>query len=494
VELFSQSGDLVGEPRPITHPVKFYEKGERPLEIVSSPQWYVRTIAMRERLLALGSELRWHPDFMRGRFESWVEGLNGDWNISRQRFFGIPFPVWYPVGSDGTIDGAHPILADEERLPVDPSVDAPEGYSPDQRGVPGGFVGDPDVMDTWATSSMSPQVAGRWEEDPDLFGRVFPMDLRPQAHDIIRTWLFSTVVRSELEHGELPWANAAISGWILDPDRKKMSKSKGNVVVPNDLLDRHGTDAVRYWAASARLGVDTIFDEQQMKIGRRLAIKILQATKFGVSRLGGAPPAGGGDAPRTPLDAAMLDRLAETVAEATESLESYEHARALERTERFFWTFCDDYLELVKGRAYRDGPGAVSARGALGSALSALLRLFAPYLPFATEEAWSWWHDTSVHLAPWPDASSLSVDADARGEVLDVAGTVLGEVRRAKTVAKRSMRWPVTRVTVRGDERSLALASLASDDLAEAANARSVELEQGGPDLDVEVVLAEEPE
>ncbi|MCU1495826.1 MAG: tRNA synthetase valyl/leucyl anticodon-binding protein [Acidimicrobiaceae bacterium] len=514
VELFAESGDLVGEPRLITHAVKFYEKGERPLEIVSSRQWYVRTMPMRERLLELGRELSWHPEFMRARYESWVEGLNGDWNISRQRFFGIPFPVWYRVDEHGAVDAGHPILASEDVLPVDPSVDVPPGYRSEQRGVAGGFVGDPDVMDTWATSSLTPQIAGGWEEDPDLFARVFPMDLRPQAHEIIRTWLFTTVVRSELEHGTLPWREAAISGWILDPDRKKMSKSKGNVVVPTELLEQHGTDAVRYWASSARLGVDTIFDEQQMKIGRRLAIKILQATKFAISRLEGqkGPESrptdvmsdrdpreaihtdgnrGAGAEMLTGLDASMLAGLAATVAEATTSLDGFEHARALERTERFFWAFCDDYLELVKGRAYRDGPGSDSARRALGLALDVMLRLFSPYLPFATEEAWSWWHDTSVHVATWPTAAELGVPEGARLELLEGVGSVLGEVRRAKTVAKRSMRWPVELITVYGPAAQLELVELGQGDLLEATNAARIELVPDEGEPRVTVVLAD---
>ncbi len=499
VELLTASGDLVGEPRPITHPVKFYEKGDRPLEIVTSRQWYIgnggRDDALRDRLLARGDELAWHPGHMVVRYRNWVGGLNGDWLISRQRFFGVPVPVWFRLDADGLPVYDEPLVPSEDRLPIDPSTDVPDGFDAAQRGEPGGFVGDPDIMDTWATSSLTPQIATQWEEDPDLFARTFPMDLRPQAHEIIRTWLFSTVVRSHLEHGQLPWANASISGWVLDPDRKKMSKSKGNVVTPMALLEQYGSDAVRYWAASGRPGTDTAFDEGQMKIGRRLSMKVLNASRFtlGVGD-DDAPPVDPSDIV-APLDRAMLAGLAELVDEATAAFERYDYARALERTETFFWAFCDDHLELVKPRAYdtADPAGAASARAALEVALSTLLRLFAPFLPFVTEEVWSWWQEGSIHLAPWPGADELrALAADADPLVAVVASEVLGEIRKAKTAAKRSLRAEVERVEVVDTEVRLAALAAAVDDVRLSGKVAELATAAGEPAISVTLAPAED--
>jgi valyl-tRNA synthetase len=489
VELLREAGELDGDPRPITHPVKFFEKGDRPLEIVTSRQWYVRNggrdTDLRDVLLQRGQDLSWHPRWMQSRYESWVQGLNGDWLISRQRFFGVPFPLWYPVLPDGSPDHDAPILPDEASLPIDPSSDVPPGYTADQRGVPGGFLGDPDVMDTWATSSLTPQIACGWEDDPDLFARTFPMDLRPQGPEIIRTWLFATLLRSHFEHDALPWSDTSINGWILDPDRKKMSKSKGNVVTPADVLDRHGADAVRYWAASARPGTDTALDEGQMKVGRRLAVKVLNASKFAL----GFPAADDGEVTE-PLDRALLARLAEVVDEATAAFDAYDYARALERAEAFFWTFCDDYIELVKGRAYGEGPAAASAGRALRLALDVLLRLFAPVLPFATEEVWSWWKEGSVHRQSWPDAAALRSAGGASGDpaLLTAAAEVLGAVRKAKSTAKVSMRAPVERMVVRARAERLALLGAAVEDLRNAGAVHELVMHEGEPD--VEVTLA----
>ena len=486
VELLRESGELIGEPRPIRHPVKFYEKGAHPLEIVTSRQWFIRTLDHREEFLERGRALRWHPPYMRARYESWVNGLNSDWLISRQRFFGVPFPVWYPLREDGSVDHNRLLLPDESRLPVDPSTDVPDGYSPEQRGRPGGFSEDPDVMDTWATSSLTPQIAGRWEDDPDLFGRVFPMDLRPQAHEIIRTWLFATVVRSHYEHGSLPWSDAAISGWVLDPDRKKMTKSKGNVVTPIGLLEQYGSDALRYWAASGRPGVDTAFDEGQMKVGRRLAIKLLNASKFVLSRLSGG--AAGGTV-TAPLDLAMVAGLGTLIDDSSAAFEGYDYARALERTESFFWNFCDDYLELVKSRAYgsHGEAEAASANAALTVALSVLLRLFAPVLPFVTEEVWSWWQEGSIHRAPWPSRAELP-DQEGDPLVLETAAAVLSEVRKAKTAAQASMRAEVRRAVVWDTAPRAAALSRAAADLREAGRIADLSLEEGAA-FSVEVEL-----
>ncbi|MFN8086126.1 MAG: valine--tRNA ligase [Microbacterium sp.] len=464
VELLEASGELLEVSKPFNHPVKFYEKGDRALEIVSTRQWYLRNgardEAFREKLIALGRGMDWHPDFMRVRYENWTNGLTGDWLISRQRFFGVPIPVWYPLDEHGERVEGGVITAEGAALPVDPTIDVPPGYTEDQRGVAGGFEGEKDIFDTWATSSLTPQLAGGWQPDDELWNLVAPFDVRPQGQDIIRTWLFSTMVRSALEDDRAPWTDASISGFIVDPDRKKMSKSKGNVVTPADILEQHGTDAVRYWSASSRLGADAAFDPQnptQVKIGRRLAIKVLNAAKFVLSF-----PVPEGARVTHALDAAMLATLDEVVRDATKAFEAYDHARALEVTESFFWTFCDDYLELVKERAYNQADaGQASAALALRLALSTLLRLLAPVLAFAAEEAWSWFEEGSIHTAAWP--TPLEIDGDPA--VLKAASEALIGIRRAKTEAKASQKTPVARLALTADPVTVDLIRRAEGDL-----------------------------
>ncbi len=489
VEMLRESGDLIGDPRPITHAVKFWENGKSPLEIVTTRQWFIK-FPPKDVLLERARQLQYHPGFMQVRHENWIEGLHGDWNITRQRFFGVPFPVWYPIDAQGEVDWNAPIAPDASRLPVDPSTDVPDGFSADQRNQPGGFIGDPDVMDTWATSSMSPEFVSGWERDADLFARVFPMDLRPQAHDIIRTWLFYTTVRAEIEFETLPFKHVAVSGFVNDPDRKKLSKSAGNS--PDDpflLAGQFGSDAIRYWAAGGRLGRDVDIDRNQFKIGRRLATKLLNASKFALS-FGEVDDAA---TISEPVDQALVAALARTVADATKAFEEYDYTRALDITETFFWSFCDDYLELVKTRAY-GGEGvrteaAASARRTLRTALSIQLRLFAPFLAYVTEEVWSWWQEGSIHRAAWPSADE--VDRSGDPVVLTTVAHVLGAIRRAKTEAKVGMKSPVQRVTFRGTAEEVAAVESARTDLMAAGVVAELDIAAGEASIEVELAASE---
>lgn len=475
VSALRESGDLVGEPIKTQRKANFYEKGDKPLEIVASRQWYIRNggrdKSLQPDFIERGKQIDFHPAFMRSRYTNWIEGLNGDWLISRQRFFGVPFPVWYPLDGEGEVDHTNPILAPEDSLPIDPTTDLPPGYTAEQRGAAGGFVGDPDVMDTWATSSLTPQIVTGWPvasnagegNDTELFEQLFPMDMRPQAHDIIRTWLFPTVVRSHYENGVAPWRHAAISGWILDPDRKKMSKSKGNAETPEDVLRQFGADAVRYWAASSRLGTDAAYDTSEMKVGRRLAMKVLNASKFALTM--GEVEGDLVSKVTDPLDQSVLAGLRQVVADSTAAYDNWDYTRSLELTETYFWTFCDDYIELVKDRAY-GGQGeqaAASARATLRLALDVQLRLLAPFLPYATEEVWSWWHDGSIHRASWPTIEELPELGNAA--VLTAVGQALAGVRRAKSDAKLGMRAEVTAMTLVGTETETANLRAAESDL-----------------------------
>ncbi len=499
VEIFAESADMHGKPRPITHPVKFFEKGDKPLEIVGSRQWYIRNggrdAELGAALIKRGSEIDWVPSYMQTRYRSWIEGLNGDWLISRQRFFGVPIPLWYPLDADGEPIHGQPIVPSADELPIDPCTDVPVGYDESQRGEPDGFVADPDVMDTWATSSLTPQIACGWRRDAELYASTFPMDVRPQGHDIIRTWLFSTVVRAHFDADTVPWRVAAISGWILDPDRKKMSKSKGNALVPTELLERYGADAVRYWAASGRPGTDTAFDEGQMKIGRRLAIKLLNASKFagGFATLDESTNANDSVTLNATThsvsispwlitattDKSMLARLADLIDAATEAFEAYDYARALERIEAFFWWFTDNYMELVKPRAYGEfGPDrAASAVQGLRLALSNIQRLFAPFLPFVAEEVWSWCNDGSIHVEAWPTPAPLRhVAGDIGADVCEVAAEALSAVRRTKSEARCRLRTPVPRAKFSGPSHRLSLLSSVIEDVKAAGVIESVEM------------------
>lgn len=450
VAMLRDEGCLSCEPRPITHMVKFYEKGNRPIEFVTSRQWFVQLQDKKDELLAAGRKIKWKPQHMQTRYEEWVKGLNQDWCISRQRFFGVPFPVWYKLDANGNPDYNNPIVADINQLPVDPMIDVPEGYTEAQRNQPNGFVGDKDVMDTWATSALTPQIALDHCPNHKL---SLPFDIRPQAHDIIRTWAFYTIAKALMHENTIPWNEALISGFILDPDRKKMSKSKGNVVTPQHLIDTYGADSVRYWAARARLGADTAFEEGVMAQGKKLVNKIFNASKFVFNIVSKSKLVGCNSYDefiKEPTDIAWQSKINSMLEQATRFLDVYDYAGALEVIEKRFWDFCDNYLEIVKKRAYSETD--CSAVASLMKTIDVFLKAFAPFCPFVTEEIYQarpWNVDVakSLHLVSWPKVSEQNA-TNFGEELYDYISEVTAGIRKAKTEANVSQRTAVKSVVV----------------------------------------------
>ena len=460
VQLRDPAGSATGrgaplqrEPEPIEHSVKFYEKGDRPLELVPTRQWFVRLLDKKAGLLAQGERIQWHPGFMHSRYRDWTEGLNSDWCISRQRYFGVPIPVWYRLDEQGNPDYREVLVAAADQMPVDPTTDPPDGFDASQRDVPGGFAAESDIFDTWFTSSLTPQIGSHWTLDADRHAKLFPADIRPQSHEIIRTWAFYTIAKAMLHENTAPWKHVVISGWVLDPDRKKMSKSVGNVLTPMPLIDKYTADGARYWSASARLGTDTAADEKVFKIGKRLATKLFNAGKFVLSQSGEVHPIA------NELDRAFAAKLRRLVERATGSFEAFNHAQALTDTETFFWThFTDTYLELAKARARGEaGVGAAdrgSAVATLRFGLSVLLRLFAPFLPYICEEVWSWAFaeetgHKSIHRASWPDIGEFSgIQEPASDASFDAAVACWHAINKSKADASVSMGREVDSLTI----------------------------------------------
>lgn len=490
LRLLQASGALV-ESKPITHAVKCAERSGAALEILPTFQWFVNVLEHKEALKHKSAACTWHPDWMRLRMDQWIDGLNWDWCISRQRYFGVPFPVWYSkrAGEEGRI-----LIASPEQLPVNPLVDLPEGYRREE------VEAEADVMDTWATSSVSPQlsskgIGGEFVLDAERHAKLYPADLRPQAHEIIRTWAFYTVVKSYLHADSIPWQNLMISGWCLAADKTKMSKSKGNVITPVELIEDKGTDAVRYWASTSRLGADTAFSEDLLKIGRKLVTKLWNASKFAalqLDKLEGTPTTAAGDAQNGKithaLDLWILTRLHRAIARATAEFDNYEYCNARGAAEDFFWNdFCDNYLELVKARAYgggREGDEAEALKKAQQSALYTLyhclngvLKLFAPIVPHITEELFSYIFEaeyaakSSIHArGMWPDAADYPCEAEPeRTGIATVA--VLNALRKAKSEKGVSIKYPLALVEIEGD---VALLAPAMDDLKSTANAAHI--------------------
>jgi valyl-tRNA synthetase len=481
---------LTEEPRPIEHPVKMYEKGDRPLEIIPTMQWFVKIMDLKEELLEQGRKIKWHPPHMRVRYEDWVKGLNQDWCVSRQRYFGVPIPVWYPLDAAGNPVYDKPILPADGQLPIDPQSRPAPGYEEFQRDKPHGFTGDPDVLDTWATSSMTPQIASHWADEPERHKKTFPMDIRPQGPEIIRTWAFYTIVKAYLHEKQIPWSNALINGWIMDPDRKKMSKSHGQAVTPEHLLVQFSSDGFRYWASKARLGVDTMYDEAMMANGKRLTTKLYNAVKFAAGHILNADRSQlTAKSITDPLDLSFAEHLKQVVQKTGRHFENFEYADALQETESFFWEkFCDNYLELIKVRAYQEGgsAGKLSALATLNFTLNAVLRLYAPFIPYFTEEAWSWLfaEDSgkikSVHTSDWPTQGEFrEISPAAGGDPFGAAMEVLSAVRKVKSEAKVSVKTPLKALKISGSSEDLKVLKLVWQDVLGTVGAQEAEALEG---------------
>jgi len=487
---------LIKEPERIEHPVKFYEKGDSPVELIPTRQWFIDILSSKEDLKAQGDKIQWHPNFMKTRYQHWVEGLNQDWCISRQRFFGVPFPVWYPIDDQGIVDYSSPIFATKEQCPVDPLTQCPKGYQPDQRDKPLGFTGDPDVMDTWATSSLTPQLVSHWGKDNSRHESIFPMDIRPQSHEIIRTWAFYTIVKAWIHEKSIPWKNVVISGWVLDPYRKKMSKSKGNVITPEYLMDQYSADAIRYWACKARLGTDTAFDEGVFSVGQKLTTKLFNAAKFVILQVSEIESLSIDNIVH-PLDCDWMESVYEAVDIVTDAYERFDYAMALDVTEQTFWTFCDHYIELVKGRAYReeDSKMRLSACATLLETLSILCRLFAPVVPFVTEEIWSWRFthlSHSIHKASWPSRPLADTAEIPRG-IFECAKVILNDIRARKTQAQKNMKFPVQQLEIRGNSIFQTQFKHAEGDIVRAGTVASTEfiLQESSEKPEIIITLAD---
>ncbi|MFH1788329.1 MAG: valine--tRNA ligase, partial [Candidatus Altiarchaeota archaeon] len=429
-----EDAKLLVKQEAITHSVNVHERCGTEVEYLKSKQWFIKYLDLKDEMLSWGDQLNWYPEHMRHRYNHWVEGLAWDWLISRQRYFGVPFPVWYCVKCDEII------LAKKEDLPVDPLKDAPPVESCPKCGSEE-FTPEKDILDTWATSSLTPQLCTELFKDHPVYKKIYPMNLRPQAHDIITFWLFNTVVKSRMHNRVNPWKDVVISGHAQDPHGKKMSKSKGNVIEPQEMIQKYSADSLRFWAASSKLGEDLPFAEKELVTGEKFMTKLWNAAKFVFMHLEDYEP--GADAPEpTVIDRWLMAKLKSVADDATQSFEAYEYFKTKADTEKFFWqTFCDYYLEMVKYRLYNpDQVGAESRRAAqhtLYQALLAIIKLMAPIMPHITEEIYQGFfrqHEDakSIHNSIWPALGEECTDTEAVNAG-DLAAEVVRQIRKLKS-------------------------------------------------------------
>ena len=472
IDKMKESGELLKQEE-ITHSVNVGERSGAEIEFLNSEQWFIRYLDLKETFLERGDELNWFPEHMKSRYTNWIKGLQWDWCISRQRFFGVPFPVWYDKKT------GEPIYAEEDQLPVDPFKDLPKGYTKDQ------VSPDTDVLDTWATSSLSPHLSADLFENHKVYDKIYPMSLRPQAHEIITFWLFNTVVRSHLHDNVLPWKDTLISGWALDPQGKKMSKSKGNTIKPQDKIAEYSADALRYWASIAKPGEDVPTQEKDFQNGHKLTNKIFNASKFVLMHLEDFD----GEKPKKleAFDEWILAKLDRTIKEATEAFDRYEFSKARRETDLLFWQVCDDYLEIVKDRLYnpesRGEDARRSAQYTLQRLLRSILKMYAPILPFITEEVFSWKFAEeekvkSIHNSAWPEAEKYDEEIIKTGEE---AVSIIHEARRFKAKNEMSMKKELAGIKVKTENDI----TIFSEDIKATTKAGELVREEG--ELSIEV-------
>ena len=502
VEILNQTKYLKGEPKSSAHHVKFYEKGDFPLEILPKRQWYIKILEHKEKLLQKASQIQWHPESMKKRYEQWVEGLNQDWCISRQRVYGAPFPVWYKRDDKNIIHYDQALLPQDIRQAVDPLKQTPPNFTEEQRDQPNGFTADSDVMDTWATSSLTPFINSQWVFNKTKHANFFPADLRPQAHEIIRTWAFYSIVKAHFHEKKIPWKNIAVSGWVVTPDRMKMSKSKGNALTPENLIKTYSADAIRYWAGKASLGQDTIYDENLFKTGQRLVTKIFNASQFVKMQLEDKSWEGFESCSRKikqTIDRAWMKSLIGVQIQALDNLSEYKHKKALESIEQHFWLFCDNYLELIKARVYqlKGKEEGVSGQESLSASLYLFLQMLAPYLPYVSEEIWQSQYSfdgSSLHqslylkrdyllklsnrFAKEGFISSLLESQGIKKEkagfnrdsLLDNAFFILEEVRNQKSKLGKSLASPLSELKITAAPQQISAFDFYKDDVARASH------------------------
>ncbi len=475
-----KAAGLMLSQKPIRHAVKVHERCKTEIEIMNTKQWFIKYLDLKQEFLKKGKELQWFPEHMRVRYENWIKGLQWDWSISRQRFFGVPFPVWYCKKCEEII------AAEEKSLPVDPIEDRPAAKKCPKCGC-AEFVPEKDVLDTWMTSSLTPQINSRWGEDEKWHKKIFPMSLRPQAHDIITLWAFNTIVKAYFHEGRLPWKDIMISGHALDPKGRKMSKSLGNAVNPVEMVEKYSADMLRYWAGSGSLGEDLPFQEKEFVAAKKFMTKLKNASSFVAMKTSGAKAEDITKEKKNmrETDKWILSRFCGVKKEATRALETYEFSKALNALRNFFWLeFADFYIEQVKHRVYsEEDKSAKAAKAVLAKINTELLKMLSPFIPHITEEIFQssfggYAKEKSIHLEQWPETEEDLIDGKAE-KAGEIAKDVISAIRKHKTGKGLAMNAEIGNVEVFLEKDSEKLFEKVKEDVMQTMKVKGLSVSKG---------------